>query len=219
MAAEIHKADLFLARRAFSDEDAFREILEKYERLIYNVAYRSSGNEADAADITQETFLKAWRSLPAFRGECALSTWLCKIALSVSCDSARKGRRQRTLPLTQGDEEDPFELPLTDVSAMPEEEAVRKMEIDAVRAAVDALPEEQRILVTMRDLSDMTYADIAEALGLEMGTVKSRLFRARAALKEFLLAGNFFGEPSSKETNGRKTERTEVTEETEGRSE
>ncbi len=208
MAKEEYRADLALARRAFSEEEAFRQLLEKHERLIYNVAYRSTGNEADAADITQETFLKAWRSLPSFRGDCSLSTWLCKIALSVACDSARKRGRQKTLSLTVDDGEDTFDLPVTDPSALPEEKAVRQMEIEALRAAVAALPEEQRILVTLRDLSEMSYGEIAETLGLELGTVKSRLFRARAALKEFLLAGNFFGEPSSNEVKNERTEET-----------
>lgn len=181
------------ARRG--DDAAFETIVNRHTRLIYNIALRSASSPEDAADITQETFLKAWRSLSAFRGDCALSTWLCRIALNCACDHARASRRHFTLSLTmQEDEEEAREvdIPDTDPTVMPEEEITRQAEIEAVRQAIAALPEDQRVIVTMRDITGLSYAEIADALHIEMGTVKSRINRARAAIKNFLLERNFF---------------------------
>ena len=194
----MYPEDLDLARRAATDDAAMAEIVSRYERMLYLIALRSSASPEDAADITQDTFLKAWRALHTFRGDCSLSTWLCRIAISCACDFARAKKRRFTLPLTEetDDSAAPI-LPVTDVSALPEEEAVRKMEIAAVREAIESLPEEQRTIVTMRDIGDMSYAEIADTLGLELGTVKSRLNRARTAVKDFLIKRNFFPPPPS----------------------
>lgn len=195
----MYTEDLALAQRAITDDSAMSEIVSRYERMIYHIAYRSASSPEDAADITQETFLKAWRSLHTFRGDCALSTWLCRIAISCACDFARAKKRRFALPLQpRGEENEPVtEPPVTDVSCLPEEAALRQMEIAAVREAIDNLPDDQRIIVTMRDLGDMSYNDIADALGIELGTVKSRLNRARAAVKDFLIKRNFFPPPPS----------------------
>jgi len=187
--------DLALVEKARrGDNDAFEEIVNRYSRLIYNIALRSASSPEDAADITQETFLKAWRSLSAFRGDCALSTWLCRIALNCACDHARSAKRHFTMSLTVPEEEDgkEWDLPETNIHALPEEEIARREEIDAVRQAIASLPEDQRTIVTMRDITGLSYAEIADALELEMGTVKSRINRARAAIKNFLLQRNFF---------------------------
>ena len=200
----IYTEDYALARRAARDDTVFSEIVNRYQRLIYNVALRSAGTPEDADDIAQDAFLKAWKSLSSFRGDCALSTWLCRIALSCACDHARAKKRRAAASLTVSDPENDTEhildIPATDPADLPEEAALRQMEIAAVREAIDALPEEQRVLVVMRDLSDMSYAEIADALGLELGTVKSRLSRARGAIKEFLIARNFFSAPPSNTT-------------------
>jgi len=187
--------DLLLVEQARrGDDSAFETIVNRYSRLIYNIALRSASSPEDAADITQETFLKAWRSLSSFRGDCALTTWLCRIALNCACDHARAAKRHQSLSLTVSDEdgEREMELPETDVRSLPEEEMTRQAEIEAVRQAIASLPEEQRLIVTMRDISGLSYAEISDSLGLEMGTVKSRINRARAAIKNFLLERNFF---------------------------
>jgi len=186
--------DLALAERARrGDDSAFESIVNRYSRLVYNIALRSVQSPEDAADITQETFLKAWRSLHSFRGDCSLSTWLCRIAMNCAVDHARSAKRHSTVSLSAPDDDSSdWDLPETDVRAMPEEELTRQTEIAAVRSAINALPEDQRVIVTMRDITGLSYAEIAETLGLEMGTVKSRINRARAAVKNFLLERNFF---------------------------
>lgn len=188
--------DLSLARQAAAgNDDAFSVIVDRYSRLVYNVALRSASSPEDAADISQETFLKAWRSIGSFRGDCALSTWLCRIALNCCCDHARSAKRHRVLSLTVQEDEDEtkvLDIPDTDVTAMPEEELTRQTEIAAVREAIDSLPEEQKMIITMRDITGLSYIEIADTLGLEMGTVKSRINRARGAVKKFLVERNFF---------------------------
>ena len=188
--------DLSLARQAAAgNDDAFSVIVDRYSRLVYNVALRSVSSSEDAADISQETFLKAWRSIGSFRGDCALSTWLCRIALNCCCDHARSAKRHRVLSLTVQEDEDEtkvLDIPDTDVTAMPEEELTRQTEIAAVREAIDSLPEEQKMIIIMRDITGLSYIEIADALGLEMGTVKSRINRARGAVKKFLVERNFF---------------------------
>ncbi len=188
--------DLSLARQAAAGNDnAFSVLVDRYSRLVYNVALRSVSSPEDAADISQETFLKAWRSIGSFRGDCALSTWLCRIALNCCCDHARSAKRHRVLSLTVQEDEDEtkvLDIPDTDVTAMPEEELTRQTEITAVRQAIDSLPEDQKMIITMRDITGLSYAEIADTLDLEMGTVKSRINRARGAVKKFLLERNFF---------------------------
>ena len=188
--------DLSLARQAAAgNDDAFSVIVDRYSRLVYNVALRSTSSPEDAADISQETFLKAWRSIGSFRGDCALSTWLCRIALNCCCDHARAAKRHRVLSLTIQEDEDEtkvLDIPDTDVTAMPEEELTRQTEIAAVREAIDSLPEDQKMIITMRDITGLSYIEIADALGLEMGTVKSRINRARGAVKNFLVERIFF---------------------------
>lgn len=188
-------SDLALIEQARGGDDAaFEAIVNRYSRLVYNIALRSAASPEDAADITQETFLKAWRSLASFRGDCAITTWLCRIAMNCACDHARAAKRHFSLSLTISDDEGgrEWDLPETDVQALPEEEITRRAEVEAVRSAIAALPEDQRTIITMRDITGLSYAEIAETLGLEMGTVKSRINRARAAVKKFLLERNFF---------------------------
>lgn len=199
----IRNGDLALAKRAITDDAAFGEIVDRFGGLVYTVAYRSAQNADDANDIAQESFLKIWRSLSSFRGDCALSTWITRIAISCACDFARSKKRRAVTSLITEDadgEEHAIDVPVTDVSALPEEASLRAEEIAAVREAIAALPEEHRLIVTMRDIGGMTYAEIADALSLELGTVKSRLFRARAAVKEFLIKRNFFVHAPSNDT-------------------
>ena len=187
--------DLSLARQAAAgNDDAFSVIVDRYSRLVYNVALRSVSSPEDAADISQDTFLKAWRSIGSFRGDCALSTWLCRIALNCCCDHARSAKRHRGLSLTVQEDEDSkvLDIPDTNVTAMPEEELTRQTEIEAVREAIDSLPEDQKMIITMRDITGLSYAEIAGTLGLEMGTVKSRINRARGNVKKFLIERNLF---------------------------
>lgn len=171
------------ARRG--DTAAFERLVTAYERKVYALALRSTGSEADAADLTQEVFLRAWRSLGKFRGDSAVSTWLYRITMNLCIDFSRKKSFQ-AVPLT---DEEGTELPLPDTRAANSPEAAldsRELSRE-LRAALDELTEEHRKIVLLRDVSGLSYQEIGKLLRLEEGTVKSRLARARRNLRTILL--------------------------------
>ena len=175
-----------LAKRAGRGDDrAFEELVEQNKDKVYSMALRYTGNPEDAFDISQEVFLKVWRSLPSFKNEAKFSTWLYRIVMNVCTDHHRKRSRVKTVPLVWPDEEgETVELP--DETYSPEQHALDAELSEELRAAVSSLKEEWRQVFLMRELGDMSYTEIAAALGIEEGTVKSRLFRARRQLQEML---------------------------------
>ncbi len=189
-------------RRVLSgDADAFESLVTENQTRAYHLAWRLLGNEADAADAVQDAFLKAYTSLKDFRGESRFSVWLYRLVNNVCIDMLRKRRRTDAVPLqTTDDEGDKTELPLPDAGADPQELLERAEDVAAVRRAMDSLPEDCRQILTLRELAGLSYDEIARALSLETGTVKSRLNRARKKLcRQLLEDGNFSGSaPSNK---------------------
>ncbi len=181
------------------DMDAFSALLERYQKYIYHTAVRLlSSRDRDstlADDIVQDTFLKVWNSLDSFRGECAFSTWLFRVTVNTARDHLRREVRQKTVSLTRedGDEENvkEWDVPVTSGDEVPESALDRRETILAVRRAVEELPPDQKAVIVMRDLNDLPYQDIADALGISLGTLKSRLSRGRQNLKIILQNGNF----------------------------
>lgn len=188
------------ARRG--DLSAFEELVTRYEKRVYAIALRSSGSPEDAADITQEVFLKAWRSMESFRGDSGFSTWLFRITMNMCVDHARRRQTQpKTQPLVQGEEDD--ERPIPDTAPTPEEHLENSELGRELAAALDEVSDEHRRIVLLRDVSGMSYTEIAEVLEISEGTVKSRLSRARIALRKILLKrGNLFHLSPSKDTKG-----------------
>ena len=188
------------ARRG--DLSAFEELVTRYEKRVYAIALRSSGSPEDAADITQEVFLKAWRSMESFRGDSGFSTWLFRITMNMCVDHARRRQTQpQTQPLVQGEEDD--ERPIPDTAPTPEEHLENSELGRELAAALDEVSDEHRRIVLLRDVSGMSYTEIAELLEISEGTVKSRLSRARIALRKILLKrGNLFHLSPSKDTKG-----------------
>lgn len=188
-AADTHAAVLVKKAQA-GDEAAFAVLVETYERFVYHTALRVlrmyGGSLEDGEDVAQNAFLKAWRSLPSFRGDCAFSTWLYRIAVNCARDHCRIASRHPTVSMTQRNEDDEevtIDVPVWEGDTVPESALDRKETIRMVRAAIESLPEDMRAVVLLRDMEGMSYADIAALLHLEIGTVKSRLNRARNALK------------------------------------
>lgn len=191
--------DALVARARDGDDDAFGEIVSLYERFVYNTVCRvlssSDGPVSDAEDAAQAAFIKAWRNLSSFRGECSFTTWLFRIAVNCAKDAQRTASRHRTVSLTRTDDDDDdgeeWDLPETNTGLLPEDSLERNERITGIRRAIAELPEEQRQVLILRDLHELPYTEIAGMLSLELGTVKSRLNRARQNLKNILKNGNF----------------------------
>lgn len=191
-----------LARARRGDLHAFEELVRLYEKRVYAVALRSSGSPEDAADITQEVFLRAWRSIESFRGDSGFSTWLFRITMNLCVDFARHKHAQPQIqPLVIGEEDS--ERPIPDTAPTPEEHLDNRELGRELAAALDEVSEEHRRIVLLRDVSGLSYTEIAEVLEISEGTVKSRLSRARIALRTVLLRrGNLLPSAASNDTKG-----------------
>lgn len=173
-----------ICRAARGDAEAFRQLVEAYQTPAYRLAARMCGPDS-AEDVTQEAFLAAWRALPEFRGDCRFSTWLYRLVSNAAIDCLRREKKHRDT----GDVDD-LELPDGDPS--PQEQAERSDTRDAVRRALDRLSPEHRQVLLLRFMQELDYGEIARALNVSEGTVKSRINRAKSKLREVLAAGNFF---------------------------
>ena len=191
-----------LVRRAKDgDQLAFKQLVTDNEKRIYNLCRRMVGDQEDAAELTQEAFLNAWRGLPGFQAESAFSTWLYRLASNVCLDFLRREKRRKSLSLTvvSLDQEEAVELEIPDQRYAPEGELERLEQRQAIRDGLARLSEEHRQVLVLRELSGLRYREIAQLLGVEEGTVKSRIARARGALRKVLVEeGNFFGKAPSK---------------------
>lgn len=159
--------------------DAFGTLVERYDRAVYHLAYRTLRDQEEARDVAQEAFFKAYRSLHTFKTGSKFSTWIFAITYHACCD--RLARRKR-----YSNDELP-ERP--DPGAGPEQQAIAGDEARRLRAAIGALPEKYRTVITLYHLQGRQYDEIAEVLGIPMGTVKTHLFRAKEQLRRLLAQG------------------------------
>ena len=191
-----------LVRRAKDgDQLAFEQLVTDNEKRIYNLCRRMVGDQEDAAELTQEAFLNAWRGLPGFQAESAFSTWLYRLASNVCLDFLRREKRRKSLslPVVSLDQEEAVELEIPDQRYAPEGELERLEQRQAIRDGLARLSEEHRQVLVLRELSGLSYREIAQLLGVEEGTVKSRIARALGARRKVLVEeGNFFGKAPSK---------------------
>lgn len=182
------------------DQDAFAELVTAHQDRIYTLCLRMTGDREDAQDAAQEAFLNAWRGLPRFQGESSFATWIYRLASNVCIDFLRKEKRRRSLSMTVSldGEEGERQAELPDERDTPERHLERAELRRAVARGLDRLSPEHRQALVLRELQGLSYAEIGRALGLEEGTVKSRISRARLALrKEMISQGNFFDGTSS----------------------
>ena len=185
------------------DQDAFARLVEANQGKIYTLTLRMTGNPDDGAELAQEAFLRAWKGLPGFQAESSFSTWLYRLASNVCIDFLRKQKRRRGLDGVSLDEEQgtAAALQVPDSRFTPEGELERKQLRQAVQRGLEKLSQEHRQALILRELEGLSYGEIARVLGVEEGTVKSRIARARLALRKILLAdGNFSPPLSSIET-------------------
>jgi len=168
------------------DVGAFNRLVLSYQELVYNICYRMLDDAEAAADVTQDAFLSAFQALKGFRGG-SFKAWLLRIATNGCYDQLRRRKRQPTAPLDEllGDGENPGTL--ADHDPGPEERALRRELIEHLQHGLTTLPMEQRTAVILSDVHQLSYEEIAQVTGASLGTVKSRLSRGRAHLRDFLL--------------------------------
>ncbi len=170
------------------DLDAFEELVRLYEKKVFTLVYRFVGNWADAHDLAQETFIKVFQSLPTLREDGSFAAWLHQVTANVCRDELRKKRRQPKASLddlmtSSGG------ISIPDQGDGCPETALERWEMsEAVQGILNSLADDYRLILLMREVEGMTYDEIAAALDISLGTVKSRLSRARQAFKQKLLA-------------------------------
>ena len=172
------------------DGQAFEALVKANEKGVYNLALRMLGNAQDALDASQEAFFRAYRSLDAFRGDSKFSVWLYRITGNVCLDMLRRAGRRPESSLTVDDEGGEMAVP--DESGDPQRALERTELRAAVRQGLMTLEPAFRQALILRDLNGLTYDEIARVTGLEAGTVKSRIFRARRKLAAYLQSGGNF---------------------------
>ena len=180
---ETATSDEQIVERALSgDADAFGEIVQRWERRIFALAYGMLGREEDARDATQETFMAAFRNLRGFRGEAKVSSWLHRIAVNQCITRQRRAKVRNEAALDDESEKDAgsFAAPLHLSPSRTAEDAER---MKAVRCAVNSLPLDLRQVIVMKEFEELTFREIADALDLPLSTVKSRLYTALRQLQ------------------------------------
>jgi RNA polymerase sigma-70 factor (ECF subfamily) len=174
-----------VARSISGDADSFNELVLRWERPIYALAYRTIGREEDAHDVCQETFLRAFRALPGFRGQAKFSSWLYRIALNLCRDWIRRERRAPVVQPPEGT--DLMELAAAaEPSESIEDLVARKDLARRVERAMATLPEEQRTAIVLKEYHGLTFQEIADLIGCPLSTVKTRLYQGLTVLRREL---------------------------------
>ena len=168
--------------------DAFSELVQIYEKKAYNFAFRMLRDKEEAEDATQEAFLRVFDKIDTFSGNSSFSTWFFTVLNNVCLDILRKrARRVNTISINQTkDAEDEFELQIEDSSPGPYEELQKKTAMELLEESLELLSQEHKEVIILRDINGFEYEDIAKILGVSLGTVKSRISRARLSLRKIL---------------------------------
>ncbi len=206
--------ELFFKKAQAGDVEAFETLITSYERLIYSITYNYFNNPQDAKDISQEIFIKVFLNIKSCRDAASFKGWLCKIAANACVDELRKRKNRPYVSLD--DDVEAFGDSIPSPADGPEAAAIRGETASDVRAAINKLPDDYRTIIILRDIHDLSYTEIAEATSSGLGTVKSRLSRARDALRSILAPPkksekNF--EKKIKKTEQNKNSAVSVTEE------
>jgi len=177
-----------IAQSREGERAAFQELVEKYQRRMYTVAYGILGNREDALDAVQEAFLKAYRSMRDFKGESSFYTWLYRITTNAAIDILRKSGRHEQVEFREEIdlEEEKGEFPVARSSSTPAEQLIQKELGEQIEGAILTLPVEQRTAILLREVEGLSYREIAEIMKCSEGTVMSRLYYGRKKLQELL---------------------------------
>ena len=172
---DISDSDL-TAKSLNGDQQSFRQLYQRYQQRVRSTLYQLCGTSA-LDDLVQEVFLRAWKGLPQLRQTAQFSTWLYRITWNVACDQRRQFAQQRNFN-SKLETQDPKQWPAPDLMQLHYQ--------DLVRRALEQLSLEHRAVIVLHDLEEVPQKEVAEILGIPVGTVKSRLFHARAAMRQFL---------------------------------
>lgn len=172
---------VLIARAREGDQEAFERLVAAYTPRVYSLVRQILRNATEAEDVTQEVFFKVFAKLASFREDSAFYTWLYRVAVNAATDHLKKRRHDRTILV-----EDVATLPVVDLAETPAEEFSRQDLRGAVREAMARLPEKFRTILVLRELEGLAYEEIADVLAISLGTVESRIFRAREKLKKLL---------------------------------
>lgn len=190
-----HQEQSRIASARNGDEAAFGELVQKYQKRVYALTVRMCPTPELAEEAAQEAFLSAWQGLPFFRGDAAFSTWLYRLASNACVDLLRKERRHQGTSL----DDDTVGAEIPDTKPTPEEAAETKELRAQIEAGLRQLSPEHRAVLILREIQQLSYDEIADALSLDLGTVKSRISRGRRQLRNFLMEqGNFSAPAASK---------------------
>ena len=195
-----NESDEELVRRAQRDDDrAFGELVRRYESKVYSLALKMLRNPEDAEDVLQDTFLRAYRGIKSFQGHSTFSTWIYRI----TANSALMRLRKRQLPTVSIDDADEREAPINiaDWAPGPVEQMLNQETQSAMAEAIESLPAEFRQVFVLRDLEELSNAEVAEILDLSVAAVKSRLHRARLKIRN-RLAAHFADQPKPRRAMG-----------------
>ncbi len=198
--------DKVLIRRAKQgDLSAFEELVLRHEKMVYNVALRMMNHSEDAKDLSQEVFLKAYRSIQNFDERSAFSTWLYRITTNTCIDEMRrrKGKHSYSLEEELESEDGSMQRQIADSGDTPEESLLREEKKDEILRALDTLSAEHKAAILLRDVRGLSYEEISEIMELPLGTVKSRISRARSQLKTEILKIRERNGEISRHRNGR----------------
>ena len=194
-----HQEQSWIASARNGYEAAFGELVQKYQKRVYALTVRMCPTPELAEEAAQEAFLSAWQGLPFFRGDAAFSTWLYRLASNACVDLLRKERRHQGTSL----DDDTVGAEIPDTKPTPEEAAETKELRAQIEAGLRQLSPEHRAVLILREIQQLNYEEIADALSLDLGTVKSRISRGRRQLRDFLKEqGNFSAAAASKKKKG-----------------
>jgi RNA polymerase sigma-70 factor (ECF subfamily) len=170
------------------DLDAFEELLSHYERPVYSLCFRVLGDAEEARDAAQETFLKIYKGLTGFRGECGLKTWIYRIAINQAMNQRRWWRRRHldetvSLDLSRGESDVTLGSCIPSNIASPEQDAMCSERERRLMRALAEIKQEYRVALVLREIEELSYEEISDTLGISIGTVKSRIARGREELR------------------------------------
>ncbi len=180
-----------IKRAKNNDLSAFEELIKMHEKTVYNIALKVMGNQHDASDAAQEAFIKMFKNIKKFRGDSKFSTWVYRIAHNVALDMLRKNSK-KTVSIDENyeDGENPI-LNIADPSPSPEQSVIDKEKMQILKNAIDSLPTVSKTAIMLRDINGLSYEEIAKIQNCSLGTVKSRINRARIQLKEIIMKQNY----------------------------